>query len=138
MTALGWLLRLGLGGLFLVAGVLKLDDPVAFAVEITNYRLGAALAPYLAPTLPVIEIVAGLALVAGPRPWRHAAALLIAGMMAVFTVAVTAAVVRGINIDCGCFGGGSGPVTWGTVARDLVLLAGATTLLWVQRRELRR
>jgi hypothetical protein len=29
----------------------------------------------------------------------------------------------GINVDCGCFGGNTGPVTAWTAARDLVLLA---------------
>jgi hypothetical protein len=43
--------------------------------------------------------------------------------MVVFTVAVASAVGRGINISCGCFGAGSGPVTLLTVARDLALIA---------------
>jgi putative oxidoreductase len=121
----GWLLRLGLGALFVLAGVLKLAQPTAFATEIVNYRFLPALAPYLAATLPAIEIGLGLALVAAPVPWRRAAALAMAGMLAIFTVAVGQVVARGINIDCGCFGGGSGPVSGWTIARDVALLAAA-------------
>ncbi len=123
--ALGWSLRLGLGGLFVLAGVLKLAQPTAFATEIVNYRFLPELAPYLAATLPAIEIALGVALVAAPVQWRRAAALAMAGMLAVFTAAVGQVVARGINIDCGCFGGGSGPVTAWTVLRDIALLGAA-------------
>ena len=118
-------MRLGLGGLFVLAGVLKLAQPTAFATEIVNYRFLPELAPYLAATLPAIEIALGVALVAAPVQWRRAAALAMAGMLAVFTVAVGQVVARGINIDCGCFGGGSGPVTAWTVFRDIALLGAA-------------
>jgi putative oxidoreductase len=126
--AVGALLRLGLGALFIVAGVLKLRDPAAFAVEITNYRFLAELAPYVAVTLPAIEIVVGLAIVVAPVAWRASAALAALAMLAVFTVAVAQARARGINVDCGCFGGASGPVTGWTIARDVGLMLAAAML----------
>jgi hypothetical protein len=116
-----------------VAGALKLGDPTAFANEITNYRLLPSLAPWLAATLPAVEIALGIALVIAPGPWRRAAALATIALMAVFTVAVSQVVVRGINIDCGCFGGNTGPVTLLTVGRDLVLLAMAGAIFWLER-----
>jgi putative oxidoreductase len=119
------LLRLGLGALFLVAGALKLRDPYAFALEISNYQLFPALAPWLAAALPATEIVVGVALVAGPRPWVRAGALAAALLLGAFTVAATSAVVRGVNISCGCFGADSGPVTWLTVLRDVAFVAAA-------------
>jgi hypothetical protein len=70
-----------------------------------------------------VEIAAGAAVVAGPRVWVRAGALASGGLMTVFTIAVLSAVVRGINISCGCFGSGSGPITWVTVLRDVALLA---------------
>jgi uncharacterized membrane protein YphA (DoxX/SURF4 family) len=124
-------LRLGLGALFLVAGALKLRDPYAFALEIANYQLLPGLAPWLAATLPAVELVIGLALVAGPRPWARAGALAATLLLVLFTVAVASAVARGVNISCGCFGGDSGPVTWLTVLRDVALVAAA---LWVYAR----
>jgi uncharacterized membrane protein YphA (DoxX/SURF4 family) len=128
------LLRVALGGLFVWAGVTKLADPGGFATDIANYRLLPSLAPLMAVTFPPVEVVLGLALVVAPRLWRRAAALAIAVMMAMFTVAVAQAVARGINIDCGCFGGGSSsPVTLFTVARDVALTLAAAALVVVER-----
>jgi putative oxidoreductase len=120
-----WLLRLGLGALFIVAAVGKLADPGKFAVEIADYRFLPLLAPYLAVMLPGVELVLGVAIVAGPRSWRKGAALGMMLLLAVFTVAVTQVVLRGINVDCGCFGGKSGSVTSLTIVRDVALFAAA-------------
>lgn len=124
-TAILWALRLGLGGLFVYAGVMKLSDPTGFAVEISNYRLLPEMAPWAAMAMPGVEVAVGALMMAGTRPWLRAASLACIGMMIVFTIAVTQVVARGINIDCGCFGGNSGPVTWVTIVRDLVLLGAA-------------
>ena len=125
MQTLTWAARLVVGALFVVAGALKLGDPTAFATEIANYRFFAELAPWLAVTLPATEIVVGAALLVGPAPWRRAAALAAIGLLVMFTVAIVHVVRAGINVDCGCFGGNSGPVTTMTAIRDLALLAAA-------------
>ena len=131
--AVTWALQLALAALLGVAGALKLADPAAFAGEIANYRLLPSLAPYLAVTLPTVEIAIALALLVPAASWRRAAALAAFALLAVFTVAVTQVVVRGLNVSCGCFGGNSGPVTLATVARDLALLAAAAALLALGR-----
>ena len=123
MTWVALAARLVVGGLFIVAGVLKLGDPTAFATEITNYRFLPQLAPWMAVTLPAIEVVIGVALVIAPRPWRQAAGLAALGLLVVFLVAIVHVVHAGINVECGCFGGNSGPVTAWTAVRDLVLVA---------------
>ena len=122
--------RVVLGALFVFAGVAKLGDSAAFALEIANYRMlpVASLAPWMAVTLPGIEVVIGVAIVVGPKAWVRAAALLMTALLVVFTVAVTQVVLRGINIQCGCFGGDSGEVTWLTIARDVALLAMAAAV----------
>lgn len=125
-----WLLRLGLGGLLAVAGLLKLRDPAGFAVEISNFQLLPSLAAYPAAILPATELVLGFALVVAPVPWRRAATIGVAILFLVFTVAVTSAYVRGINIACGCFGGGGDAIGPLTVARNLALLLGISAL-WV-------
>ena len=123
-----WALRLSLGAVFLLSGVVKIRDPGAFAIEVVNYQLAPRLAPWLAATLPVVELLVGALLVAGTRPWARAAALLSSAMLLVFTAAVSSVVARGINISCGCFGGDTGPVTAMTVLRDVALLAAAAGL----------
>jgi hypothetical protein len=56
-------------------------------------------------------------------------------MMAVFTAAVVSAAVRGLSIDCGCFGGGGQVAPGGTdypaeILRDLAFLAMSIWLIW--------
>ena len=131
--ALFLLLRFGLGALLSWAGAVKLGDPNGFAVEITNYRLLPSLSPYLAVTLPGIELITGIALALAPRAWARAAALVATLLLVAFTFSVTQVVIRGINIQCGCFGGDSGPVTWLTVLRDLALLAAALAIFVLAR-----
>jgi uncharacterized membrane protein YphA (DoxX/SURF4 family) len=130
---LSLVVRLGLGGLLAVAGALKLRAPVAFATEIANYQLFPAVAPYLAATLPVLELVIAGALLVAPRAWRRAAALGALGLFAAFTVAVGSAYFRRINIDCGCFGTGGGPITALTLARNVALMSAATLSISLDR-----
>jgi uncharacterized membrane protein YphA (DoxX/SURF4 family) len=130
---LRFVLRLVLGGVLLVAGALKLRVPGAFATEIANYQLFPAMAPYLAVVLPLVEIVVGVALLFAPRTWRRAAALCAVALFAQFTVAVASAYFRRINIDCGCFGTGGGPITALTLVRDVALMAAAVAVLVLER-----
>ncbi len=122
--------RLLIAAIFIYAGASKLQDPAAFATEIDHYELWPELAPYMAVSLPAIEIVLGLSLLVSPRAWRRAAALVCAGLMAAFTFAASAALARGLDIDCGCFGSGSGPITWLTLVRDGALFSACVLLVW--------
>jgi putative oxidoreductase len=126
------LARVGLGGLLILAGALKVRAPGTFAAEIANYQLLPGLAPYLAPLLPTVELTLGGALLLAPRAWRQAAALAAAVLLAGFTTAVASAYFRGINIDCGCFGAGGGPITVVTILRNLALWATACALVRFQ------
>jgi uncharacterized membrane protein YphA (DoxX/SURF4 family) len=83
--------------------------------------------------LPVVEIAVGLALLAGV--FVRTAALAAAALMVVFLAAVGSAWARGLQIDCGCFGGGgqvaAGRAAYpGEVARDVGLLLVALLLAW--------
>ena len=103
LKLVNFILRLGVGGVFVVAGALKIWDPTAFAGDIANYRLlPHELINLLAITLPWIEVAAGLLLVLGI--WKRASAVLITLMMIVFLVAIGQALARGLDIRCGCFG----------------------------------
>ena len=130
LPAITWLARSVVAGLFIYAGATKLQDPGAFAVEIDHYELWPELAPYMAVSLPMLEILLGVALWVLPRVWRRSAALVCFVLMTAFTFAASAAVARGLDIDCGCFGSGSGPITWLTLLRDVALLAACAMLVW--------
>ncbi|MDQ6655470.1 MAG: DoxX family membrane protein [Verrucomicrobiota bacterium] len=117
------------GLVFIYAGVLKALDPVKFASDIGNFHiLPYPLAVRFAFYLPWLEILCGVALVVG---WlRSGATMILAGLMAVFITATVAAKVRGINLDCGCFGSATKNLTFTWhVAIDLALL-GALLALW--------
>jgi uncharacterized membrane protein YphA (DoxX/SURF4 family) len=105
-------LRLALGGLFAFAGFSKLADPAAFAAAILAYRLVPwEIAVPLAYYLPWLEILCGLALASGWRRVARGAIPVAAGMLLVFAAALGSAIWRGLDIECGCFGGGgNGPV----------------------------
>src|SRR3712207_9366258 len=82
-----------------------MPDPAAAERAVRAYQLlPEALVGPVAFGLPVVEIVVGLALLVGVSV--RAAALASAALMAVFLAAVGQAWARGLQIDCGCFGGG--------------------------------
>ena len=123
-------LRIALGVLFIYAGVLKALDPPAFFKAIENYQMlpptAAAAAAY---ALPYLEIFCGTALVV--RRLHAGALALLTGLMLVFIAALLAAWLRGLEIDCGCFGAGDGRIYYGlALGRDLALLAGLGFLAW--------
>jgi uncharacterized membrane protein YphA (DoxX/SURF4 family) len=127
-TAAAWLAvpaRWYLGVLFVGAAWHKIAVPHAFAVDVATYGiLPLGLVNLMAITLPWIEVVAGLMLLAGLR--ARAAALLVTGMMLVFIGALLIALGRGLDMSCGCFasqGAGEDPISRLTVLRDLGWLA---------------
>src|SRR3954447_8103568 len=97
--------RLVLGGVFVVAGALKVRDPAAAVRAVRAYQLvPEPLVPPVAFGLPVIEIAVGLALLLGV--FVRTAAIAVAVLLAVFLVGVGSAWARGLRIDCGCFSAG--------------------------------
>jgi putative oxidoreductase len=121
--------RVALGALFIFAGAAKAYDPGEFAVEIQRYNLipwifGVIVALYL----PWVEILSGLGLLF--KRLERGALLLVTVLLVVFTVALASATVRGLNIDCGCFGKAfTATGTAVPLLRNLVLL-GLTAFIW--------
>jgi uncharacterized membrane protein YphA (DoxX/SURF4 family) len=103
-----WLATLGrllLGGVFVVAGALKIPDPAAAERAVRAYQLLPEwLVAPVAFGLPVVEIAVGLALLAGI--YVRTAAIASAVLLVVFLAGVISAWARGLQIDCGCFGDG--------------------------------
>ena len=112
-----------LGLIFLVAGVGKLWNLQDFAIAVSNYRMvPESLVGATAVVLPGVEAVAGAGLLT--RRLRTASAWVIMGLCAVFVVAVSAAMARGLNIECGCFSVlADRRVGLGLLIQDIVLLA---------------
>lgn len=117
--------RMALGVVFVYAGILKIIDPVAFAGSVAAYKILPYGLNYLvAATLPWVEVVCGALLVAGYRV--KAASCIIIAMNLVFMVALASTIVRGLDIDCGCFRqGGEKTPAWMAILRDVLFLAAA-------------
>jgi uncharacterized membrane protein YphA (DoxX/SURF4 family) len=121
------LARLLVGGVFLAAGAIKLPDPAAAVRAVRAYRLlPEALVGPVAFGLPVIEIAVGLALILGV--FVRVAAVLSAVLLVVYIAGVASAWARGLQIDCGCFGGG-GEVAAADTAYPAEVLRDAALLL---------
>lgn len=126
MTSALALLRIGLGGLLVWAAATKLPDMAAFAESVANYRLvPAPLVPAVAAAVVGVELVAGGLLIAGRL--SRASSLVAALLLAAFTAGLAQALLRGIDLRCGCFGGQE-TASWLTVLRDLALLAVAVAV----------
>lgn len=117
------LAQVALGLLFLVASLAKIGDAGAFALQIHHYRLlPFGLENLVAVTLPWIELLAALAILLRLSP--RAGSVVVAWLMGLFVVVVAAAVVRGLDIECGCFGtADAGRVGVAKLLENLGLLA---------------
>jgi uncharacterized membrane protein YphA (DoxX/SURF4 family) len=87
----------------------------------------------VAATLPYLEVSLGVLLVLGFA--TRLAAALSAALLLVFIGGVISAAVRGLSIDCGCFGGGGtvapGATTYTLeILRDIGFLTLAGYLIW--------
>jgi uncharacterized membrane protein YphA (DoxX/SURF4 family) len=117
--------RLVLGATFLYACMDKIIDPAAFAQVIHNYQiLPDELINLAALVLPWLELLLGLALILGM--WLPGAVFLCNLLLVVFLGALTFNMIRGLDIQCGCFTtpsetGSGAPMTW-YLLRDGVFL----------------
>ena len=126
INGLGVVARLGLAAVFLVSGALKVVDPTQTRVAVLAYEvMPPGLVGPVAIGLPLVELALGTLLLAGA--FTRWTALASAVLLVVLMTGVVQAWVRGLSIDCGCFGGG-GVVAEGAtrypqeLARDVGLL----------------
>ncbi len=131
-----WILlgvRVILGGLFVFAGVVKLQNPQGFMDAIRAFKLGVPehLATLLTFAIPWTEILAGAMLVVGL--WARAAATVIGAMVVGFLAGILSILARGLDVECGCFGKFEIPCSSRVgichVARNAILLAMAVAVV---------
>jgi len=114
---LALVIRLYIGSIFIYASMSKITDPAVFAENIAAYRI----MPYwglnlTAIILPWLELICGFLLIIGLR--TRATALILAGMLTIFTVFVIINIFRGSDISCGCFDEVGEPIGWAKVAQN--------------------
>jgi putative oxidoreductase len=116
--------RLVLGGVFLVAGATKIPDPGGLAASIRSYELSLPewFVSLSAHALPYFEAMLGVYLLAGL--FQKVFAWATTGLTALFLLALLQGALRGLEIDCGCFGSSAGETSslWLGAVRDVGLL----------------
>jgi putative oxidoreductase len=96
-------IRIVLGTIFVFAAVSKAAEPELFARSIANYKLlPIFLVNIFAIILPWIELCAGLLLIFGVSVKENS--VILSGLLSVFIIAIIISLIRGLDIECGCFG----------------------------------
>ena len=123
------LIRWFIGGVFLYAGFIKITDTLSFSDSIATFRmLPDSLINLIALGLPPLEILLGMMLITNQKIRLVSFCVIL--LSSVFGIALTTALLRGIQVNCGCFGSGK-PSTLKTVlsiGRNALLLGGALIL----------
>lgn len=128
MKTVKWAIIIVISVFFLLAGGLKVYDPVEFARAILRYRIvNQELSWIAALWLPWLEIIAACALFL--RDWRKSACWVILMMMVLFEIALASAYFRGLDIDCGCLGTNASSSVSFALLRNVFIIAGVSILM---------
>ncbi len=101
------LLRISVGVFFLYTGLSKIVFISGFADDIYNYRLFPEFIINLAAVfMPFFEINLGLFIIIGL--WLKETTMLVLLSLLSFIIMISSALIRGLDISCGCFGYGKG------------------------------
>ena len=116
------------GILFIYASIDKIADPAYFAGNIQNYQLiPLSLINISAITLPWLELLCGVLILTGV--WHRSASLIITFLTIVFIIAISSAIFRGLDIECGCYGSATS-ADWTKIVEDFFLLAFSVYILF--------
>ena len=103
LSWLGFAVRLGAAAVWIFAGAAKIPQIQSFRVLVQRYGiLPDALSGPFSYILPFFELAIGLYLAMGL--FVRGTALVGTVLFAVFLAAQASAWIRGISLDCGCFG----------------------------------
>ncbi len=122
--------RVVLGTVFIVAAIDKIANPDFFAESIVAYKLlPYAIVNMFALIVPWAELLCGVFLIGGV--FMRSSSLLLSLLLVMFLLAIMTAILRGLEIDCGCFGAAHAtPVGWGKILEDIGLLMLAVHLFF--------
>ena len=126
--------RLAVGAMFIISGLHKIRLPFQFLSDIYHYEIvGPRLSLLIALLLPWAELIVGICLLGGI--FISAAFLVSACLGLVFSTAIAYAMIRGLNISCGCFGAGSAPqVGASTLIRSVTIcIVSLLACVWTAR-----
>jgi hypothetical protein len=122
--AISCVIGLCVAALFATAAAHKLGAWRDFFATVSNYRLlPDVLVPLAAAVLIALEFAAAVLIL--PAETRSIGALLSAGLLVLYALAIAANLLRGrVDLDCGCLAmSRRQPVRWWMVGRNLLLAA---------------
>ena len=127
IRAVALVLRIALGAILVYSAWSKLKDSWAlFAMAVDSYQVlplwGVRL---VARTLPWVELLIGVLLIVGR--WMRVATVACSLLLVVFFGLMVRAHLKGMEINCGCFGPGEA-ISWRTLLRDGAMVAGSLLL----------
>lgn len=120
--------RLFVGILFIISGLIKLNDPVGFSYKLAEYFSEPVFnLPFLVPfSLPlalflvIIEVLLGIMLLIGYKSKFTIWSLLL--MIVFFTFLTFYSAYYNVVKDCGCFGDALHLTPWQSFTKDVILL----------------
>lgn len=120
--------RIFVGVLFVISGLIKLNDPLGFSYKLQEYfSVDVLNIPFLEPyalmisvLIVVFEVVLGIFLLIGYKPKFTVWSLL--GMIVFFTFLTFYSAYFDKVKDCGCFGDALKLTPWESFTKDVVLL----------------
>lgn len=115
------ILRFVIGAVFVYSSIGKLLHPQDFAEVIVNYKVfGSYFSQWGAVLVPMLELLLGLMLISGF--WLREAFLFTAVLYIAFDILIIQALLRGLDISCGCFtSAASGPIDFIKILENLGL-----------------
>jgi uncharacterized membrane protein YphA (DoxX/SURF4 family) len=126
------ILRLVLGGVFVLASLSKIAYPAEFAENVAGFMMAPTWGVNLTGIImPWAELVAGLFLILGIR--TRASAVVIGGLLVMFLVGLILNIFKGTPINCGCFESVGEPIGWHKVIEDTLLLLMAVQIILYDR-----
>ena len=131
--------RIIVGALFIISGLVKLNDPVGFSFKLQDYFAPEVLdlgflVPYsllIAIVLVIIEVLLGISLLLGYMKRFTLWALLL--MIVFFTFLTFYSAYFNKVTDCGCFGDAIPLTPWESFSKDIVLLVLILILFFGQK-----
>ena len=131
--------RLFVGILFIISGLIKLNDPLGFSYKLVEYFSEPVFnVPFFTPFalaiglfLVILEVVLGVMLLLGYQTKFTLWSLLL--LVIVFTFLTFYSAFFDVVKDCGCFGDALKLKPWETFSKDIVLLVFILVLLFNQK-----
>jgi uncharacterized membrane protein YphA (DoxX/SURF4 family) len=133
MSSLLVVVQYCVGSILLWSGIMKMRHPFDFLATVYQYELvSPGGGRIIAIVVPWLEAITGICLIS--YLFSYGALVCSTLLFAIFSIAQTSVIIRGLKISCGCFGPMvSGQVNYNSMTRVGVLLILSLICIWYER-----